>query len=181
MAISHSSSSHPDWAAPQIYQRDLGSGIVPGGATHLIESTVITTTTAMAQPASEPPTGRAARRRSRASRKAPTTILNTDASNFRAMVQQFTGVPTRPSRQTILPSWRGRRHSASVGTPEAPIRSITRWELTLSMYSSSSTTNSSSSMAAGISKELVERPRWKGVGGVGRVLAGGVLIISDDV
>ncbi|CAA7409003.1 unnamed protein product [Spirodela intermedia] len=96
MAISHSSSSHPDWAAPQIYQRDLGSGIVPGGATHLTESTVITTTTAMAQPASEPRTGRAARRRSRASRKAPTTILNTDASNFRAMVQQFTGVPTRP-------------------------------------------------------------------------------------
>ncbi|KQK17029.1 uncharacterized protein LOC104585442 [Brachypodium distachyon] len=29
----------------------------------------------------------------RASRRAPVTLLNTDAANFRAMVQQFTGVP----------------------------------------------------------------------------------------
>ncbi|PWZ19420.1 hypothetical protein Zm00014a_038592 [Zea mays] len=35
----------------------------------------------------------AARRRTRASRRAPMTLLNTDAANFRAMVQQFTGVP----------------------------------------------------------------------------------------
>ncbi|KAI3756693.1 hypothetical protein L1987_56515 [Smallanthus sonchifolius] len=32
-----------------------------------------------------------ARRRSRASRRTPTTLLNTDTTNFRAMVQQFTG------------------------------------------------------------------------------------------
>ncbi|KAI3814291.1 hypothetical protein L1987_19042 [Smallanthus sonchifolius] len=32
-----------------------------------------------------------ARRRSRASRKTPTTLLNTDTTNFRAMVQRFTG------------------------------------------------------------------------------------------
>ncbi|KAK9059069.1 hypothetical protein SSX86_021688 [Deinandra increscens subsp. villosa] len=31
------------------------------------------------------------RRRTRASRKTPTTLLNTDTTNFRAMVQQFTG------------------------------------------------------------------------------------------
>lgn len=31
------------------------------------------------------------RRRSRVSRKTPTTLLNTDTTNFRAMVQQFTG------------------------------------------------------------------------------------------
>ncbi|KAF5725554.1 mental retardation GTPase activating protein 4 [Tripterygium wilfordii] len=36
------------------------------------------------------------RRRSRASRRTPTTLLNTDASNFRAMVQQFTGGSTAP-------------------------------------------------------------------------------------
>ncbi|XP_043702404.1 VQ motif-containing protein 22-like [Telopea speciosissima] len=36
------------------------------------------------------------RRRSRASRRAPTTLLNTDTTNFRAMVQQFTGVPSTP-------------------------------------------------------------------------------------
>ncbi|KAI3936588.1 hypothetical protein MKX01_003731 [Papaver californicum] len=35
-------------------------------------------------------------RRRRASRGAPVTLLNTDASNFRAMVQQFTGVPSPP-------------------------------------------------------------------------------------
>ncbi|PKU76812.1 VQ motif-containing protein 22 [Dendrobium catenatum] len=36
------------------------------------------------------------RKRSRASRRTPTTLLNTDASNFRTMVQQFTGVPSAP-------------------------------------------------------------------------------------
>ncbi|XP_062106998.1 VQ motif-containing protein 22-like [Humulus lupulus] len=36
------------------------------------------------------------RRRSRASRRTPTTLLNTDTTNFRAMVQQFTGGPTAP-------------------------------------------------------------------------------------
>ncbi|KAF8080014.1 hypothetical protein N665_0982s0016 [Sinapis alba] len=34
------------------------------------------------------------RRRSRASRRTPTTLLNTDTANFRAMVQQFTGGPS---------------------------------------------------------------------------------------
>lgn len=45
------------------------------------------------------PEGRVAkpiRRRSRASRRTPTTLLNTDTSNFRAMVQQFTGGPSAP-------------------------------------------------------------------------------------
>lgn len=35
--------------------------------------------------------GKPVRRRSRASKKAPTTLLKADASNFRALVQQFTG------------------------------------------------------------------------------------------
>uniref|UniRef100_A0A7N0TY78 VQ domain-containing protein n=1 Tax=Kalanchoe fedtschenkoi TaxID=63787 RepID=A0A7N0TY78_KALFE len=35
-----------------------------------------------------------ARKRSRASRRTPTTMLSTDTSNFRAMVQQFTGGPS---------------------------------------------------------------------------------------
>ncbi|ESQ56016.1 hypothetical protein EUTSA_v10026342mg [Eutrema salsugineum] len=37
---------------------------------------------------------KATRRRSRASRRTPTTLLNTDTTNFRAMVQQFTGGPS---------------------------------------------------------------------------------------
>lgn len=36
-------------------------------------------------------TGKPFKRRSRASKKAPTTLLKADASNFRALVQQFTG------------------------------------------------------------------------------------------
>ncbi|KAK8569044.1 hypothetical protein V6N12_007576 [Hibiscus sabdariffa] len=38
--------------------------------------------------------GNPVRRRSRASRRTPTTLLNTDTMNFRAMVQQFTGGPS---------------------------------------------------------------------------------------
>ncbi|CAN6984178.1 hypothetical protein IGI04_000061 [Brassica rapa subsp. trilocularis] len=36
------------------------------------------------------------KKRSRASRRAPTTVLKTDTSNFRAMVQEFTGIPSPP-------------------------------------------------------------------------------------
>ncbi|XVE78482.1 hypothetical protein DITRI_Ditri13aG0149000 [Diplodiscus trichospermus] len=38
--------------------------------------------------------GKPGRRRTRASRRTPTTLLNTDTTNFRAMVQQFTGGPS---------------------------------------------------------------------------------------
>ncbi|CAN6827900.1 unnamed protein product, partial [Brassica oleracea var. botrytis] len=37
-----------------------------------------------------------AKKRSRASRRAPTTVLMTETSNFRAMVQEFTGIPSPP-------------------------------------------------------------------------------------
>ncbi|CAL5085718.1 unnamed protein product [Urochloa decumbens] len=36
------------------------------------------------------------RKRPRASRRPPTTVLTTDTSNFRAMVQEFTGIPAPP-------------------------------------------------------------------------------------
>ncbi|RWW63957.1 hypothetical protein BHE74_00028839 [Ensete ventricosum] len=39
---------------------------------------------------------RSSKKRSRASRRAPTTVMTTDTSNFRAMVQEFTGVPSPP-------------------------------------------------------------------------------------
>ncbi|KAM0906074.1 hypothetical protein ACQ4PT_017029 [Festuca glaucescens] len=41
-----------------------------------------------------PPRG--SRKRTRASRRAPTTVLATDTSNFRAMVQEFTGISSPP-------------------------------------------------------------------------------------
>lgn len=36
------------------------------------------------------------KKRTRTSRRAPTTVLTTDTSNFRAMVQEFTGIPASP-------------------------------------------------------------------------------------
>ncbi|KDP41366.1 hypothetical protein JCGZ_15773 [Jatropha curcas] len=41
-------------------------------------------------------TTRNPKKRTRASRRAPTTVLTTDTSNFRAMVQEFTGIPAPP-------------------------------------------------------------------------------------
>uniref|UniRef100_A0A0E0LV12 VQ domain-containing protein n=1 Tax=Oryza punctata TaxID=4537 RepID=A0A0E0LV12_ORYPU len=42
------------------------------------------------------PPMKGSRKRTRASRRAPTTVLTTDTSNFRAMVQEFTGIPSPP-------------------------------------------------------------------------------------
>ncbi|XP_004514858.1 uncharacterized protein [Cicer arietinum] len=39
---------------------------------------------------------RNSKKRTRASRRAPTTVLTTDTSNFRSMVQEFTGIPAPP-------------------------------------------------------------------------------------
>ncbi|PIN02082.1 hypothetical protein CDL12_25413 [Handroanthus impetiginosus] len=36
------------------------------------------------------------KKRTRASRRAPTTVLTTDTTNFRQMVQEFTGIPAAP-------------------------------------------------------------------------------------
>uniref|UniRef100_A0ACD5Y2K9 Uncharacterized protein n=1 Tax=Avena sativa TaxID=4498 RepID=A0ACD5Y2K9_AVESA len=49
---------------------------------------------AAAAAAPAPPRG--SRKRARASRRAPTTVLTTDTTNFRAMVQEFTGIPNPP-------------------------------------------------------------------------------------
>ncbi|XAR73369.1 hypothetical protein NMG60_11007318 [Bertholletia excelsa] len=43
------------------------------------------------------------KKRSRASRRAPTTVLTTDTTNFRAMVQEFTGIPTPPFTSSPFP------------------------------------------------------------------------------
>uniref|UniRef100_A0A6V7QWJ1 VQ domain-containing protein n=1 Tax=Ananas comosus var. bracteatus TaxID=296719 RepID=A0A6V7QWJ1_ANACO len=43
-----------------------------------------------------PGPARASKKRPRASRRPPTTVLTTDTSNFRAMVQEFTGFPAPP-------------------------------------------------------------------------------------
>ncbi|XP_031492924.1 uncharacterized protein LOC116259312 [Nymphaea colorata] len=45
---------------------------------------------------SAPPAAKSGKKRSRASRRAPTTVLTTDTTNFRQMVQEFTGIPAPP-------------------------------------------------------------------------------------
>ncbi|WVY91072.1 hypothetical protein V8G54_036586 [Vigna mungo] len=73
-----------------------------GGGQELLPSsvseatTVTTTTVAPAQLSPEGGVSKPVRRRYRASRRTPTTLLNTDTTNFRAMVQQFTGAPSAP-------------------------------------------------------------------------------------
>ncbi|XP_039003917.1 uncharacterized protein LOC120130835 isoform X2 [Hibiscus syriacus] len=49
---------------------------------------------------------RNSKKRSRASRRAPTTVLTTDTTNFRAMVQEFTGIPAPPFNSSPFPRTR---------------------------------------------------------------------------
>ncbi|XP_076924010.1 uncharacterized protein LOC143586327 [Bidens hawaiensis] len=67
-----------------------------GDVTEVTDATTVTTTTMATTSSVSDKLGRVTRpnnprRRTRASRKTPTTLLNTDTTNFRAMVQQFTG------------------------------------------------------------------------------------------
>ncbi|KAG8069914.1 hypothetical protein GUJ93_ZPchr0006g41568 [Zizania palustris] len=89
------------WAA--LYGGSNGSGAVGEGSGVTVSSPTSggsggsPTRVAAQQPGIEGGrVGKPARRRSRASRRAPVTLLNTDTSNFRAMVQQFTGIPSGP-------------------------------------------------------------------------------------
>ncbi|KAF6149110.1 hypothetical protein GIB67_038893 [Kingdonia uniflora] len=64
------------------------------------------------------------KKRSRASRRAPTTILTTDTSNFRAMVQEYTGIPAPPFSAS-MPYPRSRLdlfNSSSSGPPPYLLR-----------------------------------------------------------
>ncbi|GLT32806.1 hypothetical protein SLA2020_074460 [Shorea laevis] len=67
------------------------------GAASFSDATMVTTNLTSdgnLSPGSSSPV-KSTRRRSRASKKAPTTLLNANAGNFRALVQQFTGCPSR--------------------------------------------------------------------------------------
>lgn len=57
-------------------------------------------------PGGGPPSGsgRNPKKRSRASRRAPTTVMTTDTSNFRQMVQEFTGIPAPPFSASGFPT-----------------------------------------------------------------------------
>ncbi|KAL5556341.1 hypothetical protein UlMin_038577 [Ulmus minor] len=85
-----------------------GSGSV-GGGSNFPAGIQIGTETGSRAPAPNDQNGnnnnvvRNSKKRSRASRRAPTTVLTTDTSNFRAMVQEFTGIPAPPFTSSPFP------------------------------------------------------------------------------
>lgn len=65
-----------------------------GGESTIGTTTATTTTNTNMHVSAHGGIGKPTKRRSRASRKGPITLFNTDTANFRAMVQQYTGAPT---------------------------------------------------------------------------------------
>ncbi|XVF31752.1 hypothetical protein REPUB_Repub17cG0019200 [Reevesia pubescens] len=116
--MSKTTSSPTDW--PQFYPQNLSNQEISNrvvssesifgdqGSDVTVVSSTITSSRAPSPLGSGPASssgghlspegrvGKPVRRRSRASRRTPTTLLNTDTTNFRAMVQQFTGGPSAP-------------------------------------------------------------------------------------
>jgi hypothetical protein len=107
-----------------------------------------------------PTTQRNSKKRTRATRRAPTTVLTTDTTNFRAMVQEFTGIPSPPfsggspySRRLDLfgsgSSFRSGGHLEAVGGSSAalyPLRPSAQKLLQPSPFVVSSSSSSSSSL-----------------------------------
>ncbi|KAF8411285.1 hypothetical protein HHK36_003832 [Tetracentron sinense] len=100
MAMSETMLNPSDWV--QFYQRNLAGQVAEPDrrfSNTMFDDRVSKTSvvTSASSPRNLSPEGRVskpARKRTRASRKTPTTLLNTDPTNFRAMVQQFTGGPS---------------------------------------------------------------------------------------
>ncbi|XP_066395322.1 VQ motif-containing protein 22-like [Miscanthus floridulus] len=80
--------------------------------------------------ASSPAARKRPRKRPRASRRPPTTVVTTDTSNFRAMVQEFTGIPAPlPFAPHLGPGVLfGAPHdpTAAAGTSRAPLELLMR-------------------------------------------------------
>ncbi|KAK2651220.1 hypothetical protein Ddye_018709 [Dipteronia dyeriana] len=103
---SETMSSPSDWAqfyqphqtlssSSQMLSSSSGINIDPTLITNIASSVTSSggPSSTMSQLSPDGRVSKPARRRSRASRRTPTTLLNTDTTNFRAMVQQFTGGP----------------------------------------------------------------------------------------
>ncbi|GMY17268.1 VQ motif-containing protein [Fagus crenata] len=73
---------------------DLGN--LPGSSSSTQHHGPNQGSTPTARATTQPNVVRNSKKRTRASRRAPTTVLTTDTSNFRAMVQEFTGIPSPP-------------------------------------------------------------------------------------
>ncbi|XP_010547630.1 PREDICTED: uncharacterized protein LOC104819309 [Tarenaya hassleriana] len=88
------------------------------------------------------------KKRSRASRRAPTTVLTTDTTNFRAMVQEFTGIPAPPFTGSSPFSRTGRfdLFGPSPNSP-FPLKPFAQKRIPPSFLSSASSSSPSSSTA----------------------------------
>ncbi|KAK9267409.1 hypothetical protein L1049_009834 [Liquidambar formosana] len=95
-------SSSGDWL--QFNQQTVaGQAAPPGGLTDA--TTVTTSSSNMAGGQLNPKGGclsKPIRKRSKASKKTPTTHLNANTTNFRALVQQFTGCPTSSAPSSLI-------------------------------------------------------------------------------
>lgn len=117
------SSPSSDWA--KFYQQNLSGQAQTKPAAlfttsnQVSDATMVTTNSTSSSLCPEGRVSKPIRRRSRASRRTPTTLLNTDTANFRAMVQQFTGGPVN----SLYPSGTnfnlGMGNSQQIGNPNA--------------------------------------------------------------
>ncbi|CAL9048836.1 uncharacterized protein LOC103979003 [Musa acuminata AAA Group] len=111
MAVSDTASKPTEWVP--FDRRSVGqppplAPAVFGPSSESIVVTAASSPTASGgtpRPETESRVVRPARRRTRASRRAPVTLLITDTSNFRAMVQQFTGFPSGPYSSSYRPGF----------------------------------------------------------------------------
>ncbi|KAG8063196.1 hypothetical protein GUJ93_ZPchr0003g16765 [Zizania palustris] len=96
------SSHHNSLFLPSSYLDSPFHGLLPS-------SSSATMPPSPAPPHPPPPApSKPPKKRPRASRRPPTTVLTTDTSNFRAMVQEFTGFPAPPFVATPPPAVRPR-------------------------------------------------------------------------
>ncbi|XP_006353991.1 putative mediator of RNA polymerase II transcription subunit 26 [Solanum tuberosum] len=73
-----------------------GSGSGSLQAMQQVQPSIEATNVVRASSSAQPDVAKNPKKRTRASRRAPTTVLTTDTTNFRQMVQEFTGIPTAP-------------------------------------------------------------------------------------
>nr|GME03804.1 rho GTPase-activating protein gacK-like [Ipomoea batatas] len=95
--------STPPVVWPKTLRPEINPMLVSGGALAAQSAPVSFTgaTAASGGACDQPHVVRNPKKRSRASRRAPTTVLTTDTSNFRAMVQEFTGIPSPPFTSSL--------------------------------------------------------------------------------
>ncbi|TXG48345.1 hypothetical protein EZV62_027639 [Acer yangbiense] len=105
------SSSNDQWVQHFYHQSMEGGDEAAYSSIAFSDSMITTTTSTVTTPSNNSSTSdhhhqyhlspkgcgsKPVRRRSRASKKTPTTLLNANTTNFRALVQQFTGCPSTP-------------------------------------------------------------------------------------